>query len=144
MRDGVDSDHSQQPMSSVELPEGSWWDWDIVSCDAGRLRLGAGYDLTYHHGLELIFHGPTLVRCPTAFHDPVFRLPTLQEVQTVTIQLGEVPPLLVAFEAEAGGSTPATCLIAAENVEVKLGIVFRYRRENLSPGESLAPWVQAP
>ncbi|WP_051450955.1 hypothetical protein [Actinospica robiniae] len=131
-------------MTSIELPEGSWWDWDIVSCDAGQLRLGAGHDLTYHHGLELIFHGPAIVNCPIGFQDPVFRAPTPQELQAITSRVGELPSLLVAFEADAGGRELTTCLIAAESVEVKLGTVFRYWRENLTPGEGLAPWVQPP
>ncbi|MFJ8441540.1 hypothetical protein [Kitasatospora griseola] len=25
----------------IELPEGSWWDWDVVSWDPSRLILGA-------------------------------------------------------------------------------------------------------
>lgn len=131
-------------MATIELPEGSWWDWDVVSYDVGRLRLGAGHDLTYHHGLEVIFHGPALVNCPTGFQDPVFREPTPQEVRAVVDQLGELPPLLVAFEADAGGTKAATCLIAAESVEVKVGLVYRYWRGELDPGQSLAPWVRAP
>lgn len=138
------SDHNRQSMTRIELPEGSWWDWDIVSCDVGQLCLGAGHDLTYHHGLELTFRGPTFVSCPTGFQDPIFRAPTPQEVHAVTGQIGELPSLLIAFEADAGGREPATCLIASETVEIRLGTVFRYWREDLAPGERLAPWVQAP
>lgn len=130
--------------SSIALPPGSWWDWDVVSCDAGELRLGAGYDLTYHHGLELVFRDPVFVQCPTAFQDPVFREPGPDEVWTVTRQLGEAPQLVVAFEAEAGGSEPMTCLIAAGSVEVVLGTVFRYWRGELKPGQRHAPWVRPP
>jgi hypothetical protein len=108
------------------------------------LRLGAGHDLSYHHGLELDFHCPLLVHCPTAFQDPVFRAPTPQEAQSVADQLGEIPPLLVAFEADAGGREHATCIIAAASVEVRRGTVFRYWRADLAPGERLAPWVKAP
>jgi hypothetical protein len=130
--------------SSVELPEGSWWDWDVVSCNAGELRLGAGHDLTYHHGLELVFRDPALVQCPTAFQDPVFRSPAPDETLAVTRQLGEAPQLLVVFEADAGGSEPATCLIAAGSVEVVVGTVFRYWRGDLELGQRYAPWVHRP
>ncbi|MEU0880776.1 hypothetical protein ABZ345_19400 [Lentzea sp. NPDC005914] len=128
----------------LELPQGSWWDWDVVSCSAGELRLGAGHDLTYHHGLELVFQDPVLVQCPTSFQDPVFRAPTPDEMQAVARQFGEAPQLLVAFEADAGGSEPATCLVAAGSVEVLQATVFRYWRGDLEPGQRHAPWVRPP
>ncbi|MGW0783726.1 hypothetical protein [Streptomyces sp. NPDC002913] len=40
--------------TAIQLPEGSWWDWDVVVWTGGQLRLAAGHDLTYHHGLELV------------------------------------------------------------------------------------------
>jgi len=30
----------------IPLPEGSWWDWDVITWDAGQFRLAAGHDLT--------------------------------------------------------------------------------------------------
>ncbi|MCF2532390.1 hypothetical protein [Yinghuangia soli] len=128
----------------IQLPEGSWWDWDVVAWNVGRLRLGAGYDLTYHHGLELVFGDPVFVMCPAAFHDPVFRAPTPDEVRLVSEQVGETPAVLVAFEADAHGTAPARGLIAAGQLDIVQGPVFRYWRENLAPGERLAPWVNPP
>ncbi|GLY48226.1 hypothetical protein [Lentzea sp. NBRC 102530] len=128
----------------VELPDGSWWDWDVVSCDAGELRLGAGHDLTYSHGLELVFSDPLFVQCPTAFQDPVFRAPRPDEIEAVTRRFGEAPGILVSFEAEAGGVEPVTCLVAAGGVEVVQGTVFRYWRGALEPGERHAPRVRSP
>ncbi|GAA2793797.1 hypothetical protein GCM10010441_18790 [Kitasatospora paracochleata] len=128
----------------VELPEGSWWDWDVVSWDPGRLRLGAGHDLTYAHGLELVFAAPLLVCCPGFFQDPVFREPTAEERARVIRQLGAAPAVLVAFEADAGGTGPVTGLIAAGGLDVVPGTVYRYWREPLGPGERLAPWVRPP
>jgi hypothetical protein len=140
----MNANRRQELMAGIELPEGPWWDWDIVSCDGAELRLGAGYDLTYHHDLELVFGGPAFVSCPTSFQDPAFRAPTPDEAQSVASRLGELPPVLVAFEADAGGHEPTTCLISAERMTVRRGTVFRYQRENLKPGERLAPWVRAP
>ncbi|RFU39869.1 hypothetical protein DZF91_20090 [Actinomadura logoneensis] len=128
----------------IRLPPGSWWDWDVVAWNAGELRLGAGHDLSYAHGLELVFGDPLFVVCPAAFHDPVFREPTLDEVRSVVRQVGETPAVLVAFEADAGGPGPAGGLIAAEQLDIVQGTVFRYWRENLSAGERLAPWVGPP
>lgn len=128
----------------IELPEGSWWDWDIVAWDPGRLRLGAGHDISYAHGLELVFSDAVLVMCPSAFQDPVFRAPTPDEVRLVARQVGEASPVLIAFEADAGGPSLASGLVAAGKLEIVQGTVFRYWRENLAVGERLAPWVKPP
>ncbi|MFJ4435230.1 hypothetical protein [Streptomyces sp. NPDC088923] len=88
----------------VTLPEGSFWDWEVVHWTPAELRLRAGYDLTYHHELELIPAGATLVRCPDMFHDPVFRAPSAAEGAAVAGWLGESPSLLIAFDADGGRS----------------------------------------
>ncbi|MFF8265503.1 hypothetical protein [Streptomyces virginiae] len=128
----------------LQLPEGSWWDWDVIAWDGGELRLAAGHDLAHYHGLELVFGDPTLVSCPAAFLDPVFRAPTSEELARVTRQIGQEPPVLVAFEADAGGQEAVSCLIAAERIEVVQGIVLRYWREDVAPGQRFAPWVSSP
>ncbi|KUN98135.1 hypothetical protein [Streptomyces resistomycificus] len=128
----------------VRLPEGAWWDWDVITWNAGEFRLAAGQDLTYHHGLELVFADPVYVQCPTAFHDPVFREPTSEELVRVSRRLGEDPPVLVAFEADAGGREPVSCLVAAERLEVVQEMVLRYRRDDAVPGQRFAPWVRRP
>ncbi|WP_051711437.1 hypothetical protein [Streptomyces sp. NRRL S-350] len=118
----------------IELPEGSWWDWDVYSWRPGELRLAAGYDLAYHHGLELVFADPLYVRCPASFQDPVFRAPTTAERERVERQCGEPPGVLVAFEADGGGAEPATGLIAGGSLEVRVGLVLRYQRGAESDG----------
>lgn len=135
---------SREVGSVIVLPPGSWWDWDVVAWDAGHLRLGAGYDLSYHHGLELLFTDPVLVACPSAFRDPTFRQPTPEEVRDVARQVGEPPAVLVAFEADAGGAEPASGLIGAGGLEVVVGVVYRYWHEDLPAGARLAPWVRPP
>lgn len=132
------------PTPVIALPDGSWWDWDVVAWDTGQLRLAAGYDLTYHHGLEVVFHNPLFVRCPTFFQDPVFRAPTSDDKSAVTRQTGETPGVVVAFEADGGGPEPVSGLIAAERLEIVPGTVFRYWRKELGPGQRLAPWVHPP
>ncbi|MFF7989020.1 hypothetical protein ACFZDG_04400 [Kitasatospora xanthocidica] len=118
----------------VELPEGSWWDWDVFSWCPGELRLAAGYDLTYYHGLELVFADPLYVRCPAFFQDPAFRTPTPEDRLLVERQCGEPPGVLVAFEADGGGVEPVTGLIAAGSVEVRSGPVLR-RGHGTEPAE---------
>ncbi|MEU9079573.1 hypothetical protein [Kitasatospora sp. NPDC048538] len=134
----------EQLHSAIELPEGSWWDWDVVAWDRDRFRLAAGYDLTYHHSLELVFTAPVFVSCPANFHDPRFRAPTSEELARITGRLGETPSVLVAFEADAGGSEPVSCLIAADRLDVVQETVLRYWREDVTPGQRFAPWVRPP
>lgn len=126
------------------LPEGSWWDWEVVVWDGGQLRLAAGYDLTYHHGLEVVLTCPAFVSCPAAFQDPVFREPTAEEAARLRRTLGETPPVVVAFEADAGGPEPISCLVAAERLDILPGFVQRHprAREEAAPGPR--DWPGAP
>lgn len=59
-------------------------------------------------------------------------------------QLGEEPPVVVAFEADAGGREPISCLVAAERFEVVHETVLGYWREDTAPGQRFAPWVRPP
>ncbi|MFG2715333.1 hypothetical protein ACGFX2_32950 [Streptomyces goshikiensis] len=94
--------------AAIQLPEGSWWDWDVVAWDGGQLRLAAGHDLAYHHGLELVFGDPVFVSCPSTFHDPILRAPSSDELLKVARQLGGERPVVVAFEADAGRPEPVS------------------------------------
>ncbi|MBA9048604.1 hypothetical protein BJ996_005335 [Streptomyces phaeogriseichromatogenes] len=121
-------------IAGQRLPEGSWWDWEVTGWDAGALRLAADHDLTHHHALEVVFVAPALVPCPPAFQDPVFRAPAAEEAERLAQSLGERPPVLVAFEADAGGSEPVSCLIAAERMEIRHGQVPRHTRGRRTRG----------
>ncbi|MFJ8011022.1 hypothetical protein [Streptomyces sp. NPDC096339] len=46
---------------------------------------------------------------------------------------------MVAFEADAGGQEPVSCLIAAERFEVVQESVLRYWRDDAGPNQSFAP-----
>ncbi|MFD5234220.1 hypothetical protein ACFWJ5_38050 [Streptomyces qaidamensis] len=130
--------------AGIQLPEGSWWDWDVVAWSAGQLRLAAGHDLTDQHDLEPVFDDPASVSCPTCLNDPTFRAPTPDEILQVTGDLGDQLPAVVAFEADAGGQEPVSCLIAAERLEIVREPVLRYWGEDTAPGQRLAPWVRSP
>ncbi|MEV6572895.1 hypothetical protein [Streptomyces sp. NPDC051577] len=91
-----------------------------------------------------MFRDPVFVACPAAFHDPVFREPTADEVRLVARQVGDTPAVLVAFEADAGGPGLASGLVAAGQLDIVRGPVFRYWRGHLATGERLAPWVRPP
>ncbi|PWK75049.1 hypothetical protein BCL76_101784 [Streptomyces sp. CG 926] len=134
----------EETHAAIRLPEGNWWDWDVVAWDGGEFRLAAGHDLAYHHGLELVFGDPFFVSCPSAFYDPTFRAPTADELLRVTRQVGETPPVVIAFEADAGGQEPISCLIAAERFDVVQESVLRYWREGAGSDQRFAPWVRSP
>ncbi|GGY70286.1 hypothetical protein GCM10010300_11950 [Streptomyces olivaceoviridis] len=125
-------------------PEGSWWDWEINACDAGRLRLAAGYDLTRHHGLEVIFTDPLFVSCPPGFQDPVFRPPTPEETARLARGPGDGAPLVVAFEADAGGRAAVSCLIAAEGLEIRPGFVPKPPRAGAQTAAGPRDWPGPP
>ncbi|MFJ4526055.1 hypothetical protein ACIP4Y_34860 [Streptomyces sp. NPDC088810] len=127
-----------------KLPEGSWWDWEIIACDAGQLRLAAGYDLAHHHGLEVIFTDPLFVSCPPAFQDPVFRPPTTEETTRLARVLGEEAPLVVAFEADAGGREAVRCLVAAGRLDVRPGLVRRHPRADAQAAPGPRDWPGPP
>ncbi|MFE1290581.1 hypothetical protein [Streptomyces sp. NPDC058751] len=130
--------------AAIRLPEGPWWDWDVVAWDGGQFRLAAGLDLTYHHGLELAFGDPVFVSCPSSFQDPDFRAPSPDELLKVTRQFGCEPAVVVAFEVDAGGQEPVSCLIAAERLDIVRETVLRYWREDAGPDQRFAPWVSPP
>ncbi|MFE9654937.1 hypothetical protein [Micromonospora sp. NPDC006431] len=132
-------------MTVVRLPEGSWWDWEVLGWNRSELRLAAGYDLTYHHGLELVFTDVDYLACPTRFSDPWFREPTSGERETVRRYVGEEPPVVVAFDVDAeDGCGVVPCVVAAASVGIVKGLVYRYWREDLKEGERLAPFVRRP
>jgi hypothetical protein len=119
-------------MSLVSLPKGSWWDWELFSWNAWELRLAAGYDLSYHHGLELVFAGVGYVACPVLFHDPRFREPTQPEQDTVRRYIGAPAPVVVAFDIDSGsGDGVLPCIVAAQSVEVVTGLFQRQRPDRL-------------
>ncbi|MEU9999950.1 hypothetical protein [Streptomyces sp. NPDC050848] len=123
---------------ALRLPEGNWWDWEVIDYDGSRLRLGAGHDLSYYHLLEVVFTDVSYLRCPTMFMDAVFRAPTREESAEVARLLGEEPPVLAAFDADAGGGPPTPCLVAAEAVDVVTGHFPRVGASDVDTSRSQA------
>ncbi|MFE9809704.1 hypothetical protein ACFYRN_42930 [Streptomyces sp. NPDC005227] len=102
----------ERPHATIELPEGSWWDWEVLAWDSGQFRFTADDDLRYHHGLELAFTAPLFISCPATFHDPVFRAPTPEELLRSSSSLVErrrclLPSERTAAQANSSESRPA-------------------------------------
>ena len=132
-------------MAVLRLPEGSWWDWEVIGWDRGTLCLAAGSDLTYHHDLEVRFSGTVYVACPESFSDPVFREPSDTERDLLRHLASDVQFQVHAFDVDPpGGNGTMACVIVAASVEAVPGVVYRYWRDHLPPGARRAPWVQPP
>ena len=135
---------SMSAMYDLQLPEGSWRDWDVTSCSDGELRLAAGTDLSRDHGLELVFQECRIRRVPIVV--PHTGLPAADRLRVRT-WCGS--PWAGRFRCWSRSTSPTPsgaslpCLIGAERVEVRQGTVFRYHRTDLKPGERLADWVRA-
>ncbi|GAA2556346.1 hypothetical protein GCM10010435_28770 [Winogradskya consettensis] len=117
-------------MTALELPEGQWWDWEIMTWNAGALTLAASTDLTYHHGLEVVFSDVGFVQCPALFHHAVFREPSDAERDFVLRQAAGDASLIVAFdhdEQDAAGRA-LSGLIGAGDVRLVTGTAYRYDR----------------
>jgi hypothetical protein len=146
-------------IAGPRLPGGSWWDWEVSVWDGCLLRPAAGHDLTYHHGLQVIFTDPGFVSCPSAFQDtafqdpafqdpafqdPVFREPTVEETARLRRALGGTPPVVPAFEADAGGPGPVSRLIAAQGLDILPGLVQRHPRARAQAACGRRDWPGPP
>lgn len=58
--------------------------------------------------------------------------------------LGEAPPLVVAFEADAGGREPVSCLVGAERLDILPGLVTRHPRAGAKAAPGARDWPGAP
>ena len=98
-----------------------WWDWQVSEWDGWSLRLIADHDLTDHHAVEVVFSGVAYVAFPMDFSNPAFRPATAAETEHVRRACaGDLEGLTVfAWETDDG----ATCIVAAEGVEVAEGHV---------------------
>ncbi|MET8452740.1 hypothetical protein [Streptomyces sp. NPDC005209] len=57
---------------------------------------------------------------------------------------GETPPLVAAFEADAGGSEPVSCLIAARRLDILPGLVPRHPRAGAHTAPAARDWPGPP
>ncbi|MGY5132991.1 hypothetical protein ACWGJW_11365 [Streptomyces nigrescens] len=129
--------------AAIQLPEGSWWDWDVVAWDGGELRLAAGHDLAYHHGLELVFGDPVFVSCPSGFQDPAFRAPVARRAPENHSSARREAAHRGRLRGRRWRAGAGLVLIAAERLDVVQETVLRYWREDAGPDQRFAPWARA-
>jgi hypothetical protein len=99
------------------------WDFEVAERDGRTLLILGSNDFVYYHYLEAEFHDVTFCDLPPAFSHAEFRLGKESA--------GE--QLVVWVNAES-----AEFEIQASGVDVRIGKVYYYDREDLQPGERIA------
>ncbi|WEO94811.1 hypothetical protein A6P39_012775 [Streptomyces sp. FXJ1.172] len=70
--------------------------------------------------------------------------PTTGETARLRRAPGAAPPLVVAFEADAGGPGPVSCPIAAEGMGILPGLVQRHPRARAQAAPGPSDWPGPP
>lgn len=115
--------------------------FQVDSFDSCRLLIVGSLDLCYYHNVEVEFADVAYISCPTHFFDPTFRIGVSGERERLVSVLGDFEENVYCIDASAG-SWPQTFFIVARSVVITEGMVYRYARPDLKPGERIAPWVK--
>jgi hypothetical protein len=94
------------------------WDFEVAQNDDGALLLLGSNDFVYSHYLEAEFHGVVFTDVPERFSHAEFRL-------------GKDGTVWIRAEGNEYE-------IQATSLEVRIGRVYYYEREDLKPGERIA------
>jgi hypothetical protein len=116
-----------------EINELALWDYTATRTDDDTLLILGSNDLDYYHHLEIEFRGVVFTDLPSQFSHAQFRLGmgTTEDDPTIWINAESWDTLGTKdFEVQAA------------KVEVRIGTVYYYDRENLKPGERIASWVK--
>src|SRR6185436_392988 len=103
------------------------WDFEVAGGDVDSLLILGSNDFTYYHYLEAEFAGVTFCDLPNTFSHAQFRLGQ---------RYGEIWSIWVT--AECNDTSVTEFEIQAASVQVRVGKVYYYERENLLPGERIA------
>jgi hypothetical protein len=107
----------------------SLWDFETVHNENDGLLILGSNDFTYYHYLEAEFTGVTFCDLPVTFSHAQFRLgrDIGDDISTIWVTAESmVTTLSTEFEIRATG------------LQVRIGKVYYYDRENLQPGERIA------
>lgn len=118
-------------------------DFSIRSFEDHRLTMVGSFDLDYYQDVQIEFSGVSYLSCPSDFSDASFRELHRDECADLIEFLGESldhESRVFAVDIEDFYNVH-THYIVADDVDFQFGKVYYYPRENLEPGESIAPWV---
>lgn len=124
-----------------------WFDFQVFSYIGSDLIISGSTDFAYYHQLELCFHNVFFAsayfrnwRSDTT--KPVFVIPEQLESYQSNIQLEiEQGCRLFLFKTE---DFKNDVIIAAESLSYNTDTVLYYYREDLLPGQRLAPGITKP
>ena len=118
-------------------------DFRIDSYEVGNLLLIGSFDFCYYHSVEIRFKEVLYISLPTEFDYPIFRIANLSEIQSIRQQIWLEPEDVVyCIEAETSCSIKRLPFyIVAQGINVCVGTVYYYWKDNLNTGERLASWV---
>lgn len=104
------------------------WDYEVSPLEGGTLLIFGSNDFTYSHYLEAEFMDVTFTDLPPRFSHARFRLGSdSTDEATVWVTVESLPE----YEIRASAMT------------LRVGRVYYYERENLQPGERIAPGVRS-
>lgn len=103
------------------------WDFEVARRGEGSLLILGSNDFVYYHYLEAEFDGVTLCDLPDTFSHAQFRLGQ---------RYGETWSIWVV--AESNDTPVSEFEIQATAIQIRVGKVYYYQRENLLPGERIA------
>jgi hypothetical protein len=105
------------------LNEVQYWDFQVARSENGTLLILGSNDFTYSHHVEIEFEGVTSHNLPDRFSHAEFLLGSHEET--------------VHVESEGSWFQ-----VHATSLSLRFGTVYYYDRQDLKPGERLAPWVK--
>ena len=103
------------------------WDFEVVRGGEESLLILGSNDFTYYHYLEAEFEGVTFCDLPNTFSHAQFRLGQ---------RYGETWSIWVTAESDVPSANEFE--IQAKALQIRIGKVYYYERENLLPGERIA------
>jgi len=111
------------------------WDFEASPLTDGRVTVLGSNDFDYYHHVEMEFSGVTSCDLPAMFSHAEFLL-------SPSIDPDEPGPKTVYVFGQSKVDLRTEFTLRAESVVVTIGTVYYYQRENLKPGERIAPWAR--
>jgi hypothetical protein len=113
-------------------------DFLVFSFNDSRLLILGSFDLAYYHEIEIAFEGVSYIGLPAVFDRPRMRFATPDEAGLFAFLGLEHTDRVFVIELE---SSERKHFVVAQQVFARKCMVYHYRREDLKPGEEIAPWV---
>ncbi len=115
-------------------------DFLVFSFNDSRLLILGSFDLVYYHEIEIVFEGVSYIGLPASFDRPRLRFATPDEERLFAfLGLDDRDRVYVVEPDSESGE--GKHYVVAQRVVARKCMVYHYQREDLKPGEEIAPWV---